>query len=82
MEDRRTAPLHTVGELCAGADSACAHGDLETLGHFAGRLAELSREHPSLHQSLTELGRLCRFDAERAMRLWMRLKRQLTAPSA
>jgi hypothetical protein len=82
MEDHRTAPLHSLGELCAGADSACAQGDLETLGHLAGRLAELSREHPSLHHGLTELRRLCRSDAERAMRMWMRLKRQLTAPMA
>jgi len=82
MDDPRTAPLHTVDELCAGADSACAHGDLEALGRLAGRLAEMSREHPSLHQGLTELRRLCRSDAERALRMWMRLKRQLLAPSA
>lgn len=68
---------HAVGELCLGADWACAHGDLETLGHVAGRLAVLLREHPTLHAELLDLERKCYLDAEGAMRAWMSVKRHV-----
>ncbi len=78
----RAAPGHTIGEFCVGADWVVANGDLETLGHLAGRLAELVRDRPALHAGLLEVERLCGSNADRAIACWRRLKPQLHAPSA
>ncbi len=76
----RTAPGHTIGELCVGAEWAVSNGDLETLGHLAGRLAELVRDRPTLHSGLVEVEQLCRVNAERAIARWLQLKVHLHAP--
>ena len=66
---------HAIGQLCVGGDWACAHGDLETLGHIAKRLAERAQE--SLHGELVLLAELCRRDADSAVAVWLRLKDQM-----
>ena len=65
----------TIGQLCVGGDWACADGDLETLGHIAGRLATYADE--PLHCRLVDLADLCRSDPTRAITVWMQLKEQI-----
>ena len=61
-----------IGQLCFGGDWACAHGDLETLGHIANLLAETASE--PLHCELASLADLCRRDPDVATAVWVRLK--------
>ncbi len=60
-----------------GADWAVANGDLETLGHLAGRLAELVRDHHSLRAALREIQRLGQAGSQTAIERWHHLKPQL-----
>jgi malonyl CoA-acyl carrier protein transacylase len=70
----RTAPGHSIGELCVGADWAVANGDLETLGNLVGRLSELIRDRVTLRAGLLEVERLCRSNSDRAIARWLHLK--------
>ena len=63
---------HRVGELWFAGDWACAHGDLETLGYVARRLADLMPE--PLHCELAALAELCQREPDRATEAWVRLK--------
>lgn len=67
----------TIGELCVGGDWACAHGDVETLGFIALRLAELV--HEPLHCELAALAEQCRGDPTHANEAWARIKPRLQA---
>jgi len=63
---------HTIGELCVGADWACAHGDLSALQYIAQQLAAYASE--PLHCALMELVDTCAGDPDRAVVLWYGLK--------
>jgi hypothetical protein len=62
----------TIGELCIGADWACANDDLPALEAIACQLAAYTPE--PLHCELARLAELCRSDRTRATDAWSRLK--------
>lgn len=69
------ASAHEIGELCVGADWACANGDLEALCNIARQLAAYADE--PLHCKLAMLADVCCLDPDRAVSAWMRLKEQV-----
>ena len=75
----RDETRHEIGKLCLGGDWACAHGDLETLGHIAQSLTAYA--HEPLHCELLALADLCRCDSDRATAAWVRLKELMQARS-
>jgi len=64
-----------IGELCLGADWACAHGDFGGLRYVAQQLADYVAE--PIHCELVELASACKSDPERAAALWNCLKDKL-----
>jgi hypothetical protein len=66
---------HTIGELCVGADWACAHGDSSALHYVAQQLTACASE--PLHCALMELSDTCICDPDRAVLLWYGLKDQV-----
>ena len=64
-----------IGELCVGGDWACTTGDLETLGHLAGRLAADAVE--PLRDELRMLAAMCRSEPDASVAEWLRLKQRL-----
>jgi hypothetical protein len=75
LSSQAQSPPHTIGELCVGADWACAHGDISALQYIAQQLAAYARE--PLHCTLMELVDTCAGDPDRAVLLWYRLKDQV-----
>lgn len=65
-----------VGQLCVGADWACANGDLGALRYMAQCLATHAED--PVHYELLRLAEDCNSDPERAVERWMRIKRTLT----
>jgi len=61
-----------IGELCVGADWACAHGDLEALQFVATELATNVVE--PLQHDLIALADACLHDPDRAVERWVRFK--------
>jgi len=71
-------PRHSLGEPCVSGDWACTHGDLETLGDVASRLAAYVDE--PLRCELVALREICRCDPDRAVAAWIRLKQRVLYP--
>jgi hypothetical protein len=65
----------SIGELCVGADWACANGDVEALGEVARQLSECAFE--PLRCELLAVVDLCSRDPEHAIGEWRRLKPEL-----
>lgn len=70
----------TIGQLCTGADWACANGDLSALRDVARRLAKYHLAEP-MHCALIALADRCWSDPEHASALWPALKKQLVLSS-
>ena len=72
--ETRAPPL---GTLLVGGDWACADGDVGTLAHVAGQLAE--RLDDELRAELLELVNRCHHVPDKAGAAWARLRELLAA---
>lgn len=75
MSSGHQDPTYSVGELLAAADWACAHNDVETLGHIARQLAAQFAGH--LHDELLGIARQVARDDARAARSWTDMRVRL-----
>lgn len=63
--------------LCVAGDWLCTQADFSTLGDVGTRLAEYM--HEPLHCEVTTLAELCRYDPDRAVAAWYRIKELVLA---